>query len=366
MLARAERAVGLASWAVTAQQNYLNYATDEVLLGPNENRLKLELKRLPLLFRIWRSFDIVHFNSGQTLMPQRVMRTAGRYSSRLLPLYQSYVRLVELRDLPLLKAMGKGIVVTFQGDDARQGDYCAAHFDVNAVQEVEPGYYTAGADTHRRHRIAYIARYADRIYALNPDLMHVLPPQTKYLPYANVDPREWQPAIPSSAPAVPLVIHAPSHRGVKGTRFVLEAVQRLEADGAPFKFILVEGLSNAEARQLYQQADLLVDQLLIGWYGGLAVEMMALGKPVICYLREGDLKFIPPEMRAELPVIHATPTTLYSTLKTWLTSRKHELGTLGCKSRAFVERWHDPLKIAGQLKQDYADIVARQPKRSRA
>jgi hypothetical protein len=92
---------------------------------------------------------------------------------------------------------------------------------------------------------------------------------------------------------------------------------------------------------------------------------MALGKPVICYLREGDLKFIPPEMRAELPVIHTTPTTLYSTLKTWLTDRKHELGTWGRKSRVFVERWHDPLTIAGQLKQDYTDILARQPKRSR-
>jgi glycosyltransferase involved in cell wall biosynthesis len=366
MLARSERELGLASWAITAQQNYLNYSTDEVLLGANENRLKLELKRLPLLWRIWRSFDIVHFNSGQTLMPQRVMRSAGRYSSPLLSLYQGYVRLVELRDLPVLKAMGKGIVVTFQGDDARQGDYCAAHFAINAVNEVEPGYYTGAADAHRRHRIAQIARYADRIYALNPDLLHVLPRQAQFLPYASVDPRQWQPSISANLPAAPTVLHAPSHRGVKGTRFVLEAVQRLESEGTPFKFVLVEGLSNAEARQLYQQADLLVDQLLIGWYGGLAVELMALGKPVVCYIREEDLKFIPAAMRAELPIINATPATIYATLKTWLTDRKDELAAVGRKSRAFAERWHDPLAIAGELKRDYAAILARQPKWSRS
>ena len=32
---------------------------------------------------------------------------------------------------------------------------------------------------------------------------------------------------------------------------------------------------------MYAQADLVVDQVLIGWYGALAVETMAMGKPVI-------------------------------------------------------------------------------------
>jgi hypothetical protein len=211
-LAAAERAVGLTSWAITAQQNYLHYKTDEVLLGAQENRLKLELLRLPLLRRIQRDFDIVHFNSGQTLTPQRVLRTE-RYQSAWLALYQRYVQLVELRDLPLLKRMGKGIAVTFQGDDARQGDYCTAHFAITAATEVEAGYYSPAADAHKRYRIAQIARYADRIYALNPDLLHVLPPQTQFLAYASVDPREWQPVV-NSPSNVPVVLHAPSHRGV--------------------------------------------------------------------------------------------------------------------------------------------------------
>src|SRR6058998_2007963 len=50
---------------------------------------------------------------------------------------------------------------------------------------------------------------------------------------------------------------------------------------------------------LSETADLLVDQLLTGWYGAVAVEMMALGKPVVCYLREDDLKFIDSRMRAD-------------------------------------------------------------------
>jgi glycosyltransferase involved in cell wall biosynthesis len=145
---------------------------------------------------------------------------------------------------------------------------------------------------------------------------------------------------------------------VKGTRFVLDAIARVQAEGIPCEFILVEGLSHTEARQLYQRADLLIDQLLIGWYGGLAVELMALGKPVICYIRQEDLKFIPDVMRRDLPIINATPATLYDVLKQWLTTDRHNLATVGQRSRAYVETWHDPLQIVARLKAEYEQIMA--------
>jgi glycosyltransferase involved in cell wall biosynthesis len=112
-------------------------------------------------------------------------------------------------------------------------------------------------------------------------------------------------------------------------------------------------MKNEDARAIYEKADLLVDQLLLSWYGGLAVELMALGKPVICYVREEDLRFIEPEMRSQLPVIQAEPGTIYSVLKQFLTARRHQLPEIGALSRAYVERWHDPLRIAASLKEAY-------------
>jgi glycosyltransferase involved in cell wall biosynthesis len=120
-----------------------------------------------------------------------------------------------------------------------------------------------------------------------------------------------------------------------------------------------------EARRLYEQADLLVDQVLAGWYGGLAVELMALGKPIIAYIRAGDLQFIPEGMRSELPVITATPATIYAVLKEWLTVRKDELSERGRLSRAYVERWHDPLAIAARLKSEYQAIMSSKLKKGR-
>jgi glycosyltransferase involved in cell wall biosynthesis len=147
---------------------------------------------------------------------------------------------------------------------------------------------------------------------------------------------------------------------------VVDAVSRLRADGVDFDFQLVEGLPHAEARALYRRADLLVDQLLVGWYGGLAVELMALERPVVAYLRESDLGWLPPEMRAEIPIVSATPETIYEVLKELLTSRRVELAELGRRGRAYVERWHDPLRIAKRIVADYeAAVAARSSRRDR-
>jgi len=132
---------------------------------------------------------------------------------------------------------------------------------------------------------------------------------------------------------------------------------QLKKEGHAIRFILVENMSNDKAKDIYKKADILIDQLLAGWYGGLAVELMALGKPVIAYIRKEDLKFIPTQMKDELPVINATPQTIYAILKKYITINKNDLVLIGKKSRQFVERWHDPIKIAQQLKKDYLKIT---------
>ncbi len=293
-LARAERALGVESHAVSLNAPPFGYACDEVLWQEGDGLLRRELKRWRLFRRALHEFDVIHFNFGQS-----ILTWGGLFSNRpvlgpvehlLLPV----ARHLELLDLPALRRAGKVIAVTYQGDDARQGDVCRNTFAISMVDGVEPGYYSAWSDARKRERIAKFARYADLIYGVNPDLMHVLPAAARFIPFANVDLQDWKPAVPAAAGNQrPLVVHAPSHRGVKGTAHVLAAVTRLHQEGVAFEFRLVEGLSNAAARAVYEQADLVVDQLLAGWYGGLAVEAMALGKPVIAYLRESDLGFLP-------------------------------------------------------------------------
>lgn len=359
-LAAAERELGLESRTVVFAPSPFGYAADDVLWDGGDRPLVCELKRWSMLVRVLRDFDVVHFNFGSTIAPQRIPHDAlGTESATSVKdrVYRAYSAIFEQLDLPVLARAGKAIFVTFQGDDARQGDV-SLRWPVNGAAEAAPGHYTPASDTGKRRRIRRVDRWADGIYALNPDLLHVLPPRAHFLPYANVDPREWEPPRSRSG-GRPLVLHAPTNREIKGTRFILDAISRLQAEDVEFDFQLVEDRTRAELRELYGRADLVVDQLLVGWYGGVAVEAMAFGAPVVAYLREEDLSALPPEMRAELPLIRAEPATVYDVLKEFLTTRRDELPELGRRGRAYVTRWHDPRRIAEELAGDYEAAVAR-------
>jgi glycosyltransferase involved in cell wall biosynthesis len=359
-LAAAERELGLESTTLAFKASPYGYPVDEVVWGEGDRAAVQELKRWRLLARVVRDFDVIHFNFGSTIAPRRTphdvpgAEQAGRLRERV---YMRYEAIFEQLDLPLLRRAGKGIFVTFQGDDARQGDR-ASGYEVTGVVEADPGHYTPDSDANKRRRIDRFERHADAIYALNPDLLRVLPERAQFLPYAHVDPRTWSPSSPAGTGPRPLVVHAPTNRAIKGTRFILDAVSRLRAEGIDFDFRLVEGLTRSEAKALYERSDLVLDQLLVGWYGGLAVEAMALARPVVAYIRQEDLELVPAELRAEIPVISAQPQTIFEVLRELLTTRRHELAELGRRGRAYASRWHDPLRIARRLVADYEAAVA--------
>jgi hypothetical protein len=350
-LAAAERELGLDSRCVALEPSPYGYPVDAVLRRPSESRARFELRRLRLLAEALRSYDVIHFNFGSAILP---LPARGPGAS---PVLRLYARLAGGLDLALLRRLAKGIVVTFQGDDVRQGDVLRRSYTSSLADEVEPGYYTPAGDEAKRRIVRLFERRAHALFYLNPDLARVLPERARFLPYAHVDPRVWLPSGSGSS-GPPLVVHAPSRRDTKGTRYVTAAVDALRREGVPFHFKLVEGVSQASARSSYARADVVVDQLVAGWYGGLAVEAMALGVPVVACVREEDLGVVPAEMRGELPIVRATPTTVETVLRELLTGPRDYLSALGRRSRTYVERWHDPLRIAGELREVYEEAAA--------
>ena len=80
---------------------------------------------------------------------------------------------------------------------------------------------------------------------------------------------------------------------------------------------------------------------------------MSMGKLVIAYLRESDLKFIPSEMKSEIPIINADPYSIYSVLHKLIYMDRQKLYELSQESRNYVEKWHNPKIIADRLKKDF-------------
>jgi glycosyltransferase involved in cell wall biosynthesis len=152
------------------------------------------------------------------------------------------------------------------------------------------------------------------------------------------------------------VAHAPSKRAVKGTDAVLAAVDALRARGAPIELDLIEGLPNREARLRYAAADVVIDQLRVGWYGMLAIESMALGKPVVVHLDEQAAAETEEAFGLELPLVRADEHSLEVVLA-GLIEKRAELPELGLRSREYVERVHAYDAVARRVLEIYERVM---------
>ena len=149
--------------------------------------------------------------------------------------------------------------------------------------------------------------------------------------------------------------HIVNHREPKGTKYVLDAVHKARMQGLDFGFLFGERLPHEAAMSLYSHVDVLLEQFVIGWYGAQAVEFMAMGKPVVAWLHPDDLQKVTVVMTTDLPIINSSPGQLEETLVE-IIQGEYDLTRRGEQGRKFVERWHNPEKIAAGLIEDYESV----------
>jgi glycosyltransferase involved in cell wall biosynthesis len=238
--------------------------------------------------------DVFHFYFGLTLVPQSLQ-------------------------FPILRAFGRKSVLHYLGTDIRNKTPAELAYGKKAGAQVV-GSYDA---------IRWVPE------------AEVIPP--------GIDLSRIEPSPPTGR-ARPVILHAPSSRRRKGTEHVVAACEGLDAD-----LELVEGLHHDVAFERYRNADIVVDQLNAGWYGLFAIECMALGKPVVTFLREEAVRRTEAALGTRVPLVSATAETLRERLRP-LVADAAERRRLGAASRAYVERVHDVERIADRLLDVYARI----------
>ena len=174
-------------------------------------------------------------------------------------------------------------------------------------------------------------------------------PEAEVIP-PGIDVAAIEPAFPAGDRTRPVILHAPSSRRRKGTEHVLAACEGLEAD-----LVLVEGLHHDEAFERYRGADIVVDQLNAGWYGLLAIECMALGKPVVTFLHDEAVARSEEAFGTRVPIVSATKENLRQRLEP-LVADAAERRRVGEASRAYVEQVHDLERVADRLLALYARL----------
>lgn len=136
------------------------------------------------------------------------------------------------------------------------------------------------------------------------------------------------------------ILHAPNHMSIKGTEFLEKAIRRLKNENYPIEYVRIQSRPNNEIIQAIKDADIVVDQLVMGWYAMFAMEAMACGKPCICYIRD-DLEDLFVKVgcleKGEIPLVSASTDSIYEVLK-GLLDKPEDLELIGEKSREYVER----------------------------
>jgi hypothetical protein len=349
-LARAERALGHRSDVVVNYGTWLGYPADRTLSAHAANTRLNRLRRSAFALTSAFRYDVIHYYFGRSFMLwDDFGRVLGRTNAE---------DAACLRDVRLAKRLGRTLIMTLQGCDARQAGVSHA---MNAITMCKPGGCSAyetcigGLDSDRQTMIKVLLPLMDKVFYLNPEIGHLVP-QGEFLPYANVDVKAETVTPPVVSNRI-RIVHAPSNGGIKGTPLILAALERLKQH-FNFELILIENKPHAEAMALYRSADLAIDQILAGWYGGFAVELMTMGKPVAAYIREEDRRFVPPAMWDDLPLLHIDPRSLDNDLAVIL-ANPAQLVEAGARARRFVERWHDPMQVAQAMTAVYRDPKAK-------
>jgi hypothetical protein len=253
--------------------------------------------------------------------------------------------LPEYLDYPTLKYRKKNLVSVFLGSDIRYGYALEQEMGLlGLAQEVQPFIdYVKSQPGHSFYRqlkkIQAAEKYADLILS-QPGYGQL---QTRPFMRMNIPLDLSQLCFKVTDRAIPLVLHAPSKRGVKGTEYVLAVVEQLKQEGIPFEFRLIENMANSQLRELLSEADIVVDELFSDTVGVLSSEAMASGNAVLVRYMQ-DYAGVP----SGCPAINVTKDTLANHLRQVILDRdlRQQLSYAG---RPYVETHNDHIQIAQQI-----------------
>lgn len=264
---------------------------------------------------------------------------------------------INLQEMQLLKNAKKFLLVYAYGADYRTRKKTIASAPLNFCMDcTDIGRYCICDDVGGEQMLQTIGSYATRAVAFGLEVEQI--PNYRFLNYLLLDAEELAEARRQitlkrnqSNIYAPLRIgHFPNHGFFKGTSYLKDAVEKLQAEGIPVELNYFTGLPRSEVLKAMLGVDVLVDQLVSGAYGLTAVEAMGLGLPVIVYMRDG----IEISQSKDCPVINANAHNIEGVLRR-IIKEPSELQAAAKKGPEFVGRHHSIQSFSARLGQMYLD-----------
>lgn len=291
------------------------YKTDKKILY-SEKRFIRKFQKIFLLTKLLFKYDYFIFDSTGSLLPN-------------------------FKDVRLFTKFGKKCAVIFTGCDLRLPDKVKIwkwNPCTNCTQEYKR---LVGCVPETKHLITEkIENNFDYIFAPNEASTSLSKPHSDIFFPINTNEYELQ---FSNTKHRLKILHAPSNETYKGTKYIRDAIGKLQKE-FDFDFEVVSGIQIEQLHKKIKEADLIIDQMLVGFYGLFTVEAMSFGKPVVCYIREDIWK----KIAHDCPVYNSNPDNLYETLRSIILNQ-NELAGRGIQSRKYVEKYHEAKIVAENI-----------------
>lgn len=324
--------------------SFLEMDPDYVLECENDDQAFISGRRVEFFLYALSHYDIFHFHSNCSLL------FGCNY-------------LMSNCDMPYIKKMGKKIVQSYWGfcDNRRMEDSSGAHVsECDVCKQLRPVRcesmeynslisrsfkYSDVMLTNARAVAQYnVFKWMDNPIDLN-----------RYSFSEDGIPTQFRLENDGKIKIYHSFGNAVKRDDVKGTKYIIEAVDRLKNEGYNVELIYLNDVQHNDIRYYQAQADIVVDQLYAGWYGSTGAECLSLGKIVITYVNPDVANYVEKNLNRELPLISATTNTIYDVLKDVLDNpEKYEV--YKSKARKFAEKYHDYKVVAGELFSIYNEL----------
>ena len=243
--------------------------------------------------------DIFHFISGETLL------------TRKLRLFEFFI----------LKLFTKKIIMHVVGTDIRSVESILWK-EKNIFSFLKgKADYPYSLDWQKK-MIADSQSYADEILVSTADLLKVIP-KASYFPVMidlNSFLMELSKQKFNKRTDKITILHAPSNVKMKGSTIIHKVLKEIAREHEDIEIVLTHELkrktnsvytvSRYELFKLYQESDIVVDQLVIGWYGLQSIEAILSKNATICYIEADLTQYLQPNC----PIINANAINLKEVL----------------------------------------------------
>lgn len=215
------------------------------------------------------------------------------------------------KEFEVLRHHGVRGALMFHGSDIRPPSLHSETSDWSPFRDPSP--LVRVLEDRASNNAELAKRTGAPVFVSTPDLLRWVPNAT-WCPVV-IDAGKWlEPLSTRTSRVPPVVAHAPSQRWLKGTDRIEPMLHRLTDEGV-IEYRQVVGVPHASMPKFYADADIILDQFVLGIYGVAACEAMASGRLVMSHVDDFTRAQVRERTGFELPIHEATIASLESQLR---------------------------------------------------